>query len=293
MSGPRGQRYTRQLPPLHAPDGRKLTWCETGPADAPVAGLYLHRTGSSRLEVALYAEAATSLGVRLIAWDRPGHGGSTPQPGRTIADVVADARLVAAAAGMEPGNERAAVIGLAGGGSHVLALAALAPDLVGRAVAINPEPPRDDAVLALLDARTASLIRMARDRPRAFALVGKVTQSRNPMLRAWHRHRAHPQDRAVVIDSPLRGRFEATANEGARQRHAWLTEAQLLWQQPWGVPLEAFAVPLDVYTGDADPCRPFAESLAKAGAIVHTFPGGHLSGFTAEIMREILRLVRP
>jgi len=33
-------------------------------------------------------------------------------------------------------------------------------------------------------------------------------------------------------------------------------------------------------------------ALAAAGATVHAFPGGHFSGFTADTMRAILRLVQ-
>jgi len=288
MSGPRGRRYTRELAPLHTDDGRTLTWCETGPAEAPVAALYLHGTGSSRLEVALYAEAAAATAVRLVAWDRPGHGGSSPQPGRTVADVVGDARLVAAAAGVD----RPAVIGLSGGGSLVLALAALAPELVRHAVAINPGPPADEASLALIEHRMASMIRMARDQPRRFSVVAAVLQMRDPLSRALQRRQAHPLDRAVVFDSPLRGRFDAAAAEGERHRHAWVSEARMFWQQSWGVDLNSFAVPLDVFAGEDDQFRRFAESLAPAGATVHTFPGGHFSGFTADTMRAILRLVQ-
>ena len=34
-----------------------------------------------------------SVGLRLISYDRPGYGGSTPQPGRSVADCAADVRM--------------------------------------------------------------------------------------------------------------------------------------------------------------------------------------------------------
>jgi pimeloyl-ACP methyl ester carboxylesterase len=63
---------------------------------------------------------ATARGLRLISYDRPGYGESTPQPGRTMADCAADVRAICAALGIE----RLVTWGYSGGGPHVLACAA-------------------------------------------------------------------------------------------------------------------------------------------------------------------------
>ena len=80
----------RELDDLLLPDGRRLALCEVGDAYGVVA-FYFHGTGSSRLETALYANAAAAHGVRLVGWDRPGSGGSPAQPGRTLLDRGAGA----------------------------------------------------------------------------------------------------------------------------------------------------------------------------------------------------------
>jgi pimeloyl-ACP methyl ester carboxylesterase len=59
--------------------------------------------------------------VRLISYDRPGYGGSTSQPGRSVADCASDVRVICEALGIE----RVAMWGHSGGGPHVLACAAL------------------------------------------------------------------------------------------------------------------------------------------------------------------------
>jgi pimeloyl-ACP methyl ester carboxylesterase len=56
---------------------------------------------------------------------RPGYGGSAAQPGCSVADCAADVRAICAALGIE----RLAIWGISGGGPHVLACAALLPDL--------------------------------------------------------------------------------------------------------------------------------------------------------------------
>jgi pimeloyl-ACP methyl ester carboxylesterase len=72
---------------VQTPDGRVLAVEEAGdPNGHPVT---VHEgTPNSRH---LYPPAATAArGLRLISYDRPGYGGSTPQPGRSVADCAAD-----------------------------------------------------------------------------------------------------------------------------------------------------------------------------------------------------------
>lgn len=284
MSTGEGLSAVREHRPLPLADGRRLTWCEIGPAQATTTVLYLHGSGSSRLEVAAYGPSAERLGVRMVAWDRPRAGGSTAQPGRRVTDVVADARAVAEAAGVQ----RPAVVGLSGGGTHVLALAATAPDVISRAVAVNPGPPPHEDVLALLGRGTAGPIRLVTRSPRAFGAVAAVSQSRNPLMRRFVRSRVDAGDRAVLDDPVVGPLFELSAAEGRRQRGAWVEEARMFWDEPWSFGLDSFAVPLDVFTGESDGFAPFARSLAEGGATVHPFPGGHISGFTPEVMDAVL-----
>jgi len=80
---------------------------------------------------------AADRGLRLISYDRPGYGGSAPCPGRTIADCADDVRAICAALGIG----RLAMWGISGGGPHVLACAALLPDLVAAAASLaSPAP---------------------------------------------------------------------------------------------------------------------------------------------------------
>src|SRR5580693_5764215 len=75
---------------------------------------------------------AAARGLRLISYDRPGYGGSSPQPGRTVADCAGDVRAICA----ELGIDRLAMWGVSGGGPHLLACAALLPDLVPAAASL-------------------------------------------------------------------------------------------------------------------------------------------------------------
>lgn len=78
-------------------------------------------------------------GVRWISYDRPGYGGSTPSPGRSIADAATYASAVADALSID----RFAVMGHSGGGTHALGCAARLPERVLGAVSIAGLAPVD------------------------------------------------------------------------------------------------------------------------------------------------------
>ena len=79
----------------------------------------------------LFADAQR-LGLRWIGYDRPGYGGSTEHPGRTLASSAGDIAAIANHLGIE----RFAVMGHSGGASHALACAAAVPHRVLAAVAV-------------------------------------------------------------------------------------------------------------------------------------------------------------
>jgi pimeloyl-ACP methyl ester carboxylesterase len=95
--------------------------------------------GGRRLYGSRRLADAERRGVRLISYDRPGYGGSTAQPGRSVADCARDVRVICEALGIE----RMAMWGHSGGGPHVLACAALLPDLVPAVASLASLAPYD------------------------------------------------------------------------------------------------------------------------------------------------------
>jgi pimeloyl-ACP methyl ester carboxylesterase len=125
---------------VHTPDGRLLGVEDRGdPAGRPV--LVHHGTPSSRLVIRYgpYVPDAAERGLRLVRYDRPGYGESSPQPGHSVADTATDVRTICA----ELGIDRLATWGHSSGGRHVLACAALLPDLVTAAAAFGSPAPFD------------------------------------------------------------------------------------------------------------------------------------------------------
>ena len=105
-------------------DGRTLGYAEYGDRNG-VPVVFFHGTPGSRL-MAVPAWNDTSLGIRLIAPDRPGLGLSTYLPHRTLLNWPGDVAELADALKLE----KFIVAGVSGGGPHSLACAYALPDRV-------------------------------------------------------------------------------------------------------------------------------------------------------------------
>lgn len=81
---------------------------------------------------------ARAHGLRHVTYARPGYGGSTPQPGRTVADAAGDVTAILEAFG---GIDTIIFAGASGGGPHALAAAAVLGGRVrGTIIAASPAP---------------------------------------------------------------------------------------------------------------------------------------------------------
>jgi len=264
--------------------GRVLRVEEAGdPSGAPV--LMHHGTpGAGRLYGA-HVRDARARGIRLIAYDRPGYGGSTAQPGRTIADCAADVRAVARALGIE----RMALWGVSGGGPHAIACAALLPDLLVAVGSLASPAPYgvpgldyfagmgqenvDDTLLQLEDEPTARA-KLITDRARALALEPAEMAQAFPTLLS--------EVDGAALTPELAEYLARCSHDGlAPGGEGWWDDgcAQI---SPWGFDLEAIRVPVQLWHGRHDQFVPFqhGEWLASRipGVEAHlTEEDGHIT----------------
>lgn len=126
---------------LVLPDGRTLCYSICGKAELPPGSadpiptvFYFHSFPGSHHEAAAAHETAQRLGLRIITVSRPGYGGSTNDPNRTILSFSQD--VVALADHLH--IPRFAVMGISGGGPYVLACVhALPPHRLAGAMVIS------------------------------------------------------------------------------------------------------------------------------------------------------------
>ncbi len=106
------------------PDGRSLSYLLAGADSGPVVTV-LDGPCSRGLGRAL-GTTARELGIRLVIPDRPGSHGSTPKPGRTVADWPADQLALMD----ELGVEKFGIVTQSGGTPYGIAVAGAAPERV-------------------------------------------------------------------------------------------------------------------------------------------------------------------
>lgn len=241
--------------------GRELTVEDTGPASG--FPLLVHGGGGSRHLFPPAVAQARSYGFRLIGYDRPAYGGSTPLPGRTVGDCAQDVAAILA----ELGIARLAVWGFSGGGPYALATAALLPEAVAAVCVFAPLGPYGAAGLDFLagmdDSYRAEVEIFFADRAAARAkfrtdgaeMFGRLSTPEG-WLRTWG-------DRA--------GKDPAHDYQTARYLadvflDGWTNGDDGWWDDwsaflsPWGFDLESVAAPVSLWHGLADTRCPPAHS---------------------------------
>jgi pimeloyl-ACP methyl ester carboxylesterase len=263
---------------LTLPGGRTLHNYDTGPD--------CHGTGPAELTVVWQhgtpqtgppPEPLIALaGVRWLSADRPGYGGSTPRPGRSVADVAADTAALADAAGVG----RFAVLGASGGGPHALACAAVLPDRVTGVVSIAGVAPFDASGLdwfAGMAAGGAAEFRAAAAGPDALRALLERAGEPAPDLFA-------PPDLAALA-GPYGPWLIATAQDALATGRAGYVDDDLAFVAPWGFRPADVVAPVLLVHGGLDRLAPSAHSAWLAAhlptAELDLRPGdGHLSIFT-------------
>jgi pimeloyl-ACP methyl ester carboxylesterase len=250
-------------------DGRVLRVEEAGDPDGkPV--LTLHGTPGAGILYSPHVADAASRGIRLIGYDRPGYGGSTAQPGRTVADCAADVRAIAG----ELDLRRVGVWGISGGGPHALACAALLPDLVvavGTLASVAPygapgldyftgmgQSNLDDIKLMLAD-EAAARAKSFEDREHLLALSVETIVNAFATL-------VSPVDAAAFTPGLADYLWRAGHFGLASSDQGWWDDGKA-HLQPWGFEVEATRVPVQLWHGRHDRFVPFGHGEWLAGKI--------------------------
>lgn len=250
---------------VKTPDGRTLAVEDAGdPAGRPVM-VHVGTPGCRQLYGRTVADA-TARGLRLISYDRPGYGDSTPQPGRTMADTADDARVICDALGIG----RLAMWGLSGGGPPLLACAALLPGLVVAAACLcSPAPYDAEGLDWLAGFGTAALeeVRLMRnDEPAGRALFEKdreemLATSPADLAAQWAPGLPPGDDQGFLVDEAIcMQRAMAPGIEGAWDDCV----AQLT---PWGFDVARITVPVLLMHGRLDKAVPFGHGQWLAAHI--------------------------
>ncbi|MCX4822061.1 alpha/beta hydrolase [Streptomyces sp. NBC_01142] len=247
---------------MRATDGRHLMVERLGdPHGRPV--FLLHGTPGSRLGPAPRGMVLYQRGTQLIAYDRPGYGGSDRLAGRSVADVAQDVRAIAD----ELDLEQFAVVGRSGGAPHALACAALMPERVTRAAALVTLAPRDADGLDWFEGMAASNVteftRASLD-PVGLAerFIVRSAEIRKDPIRLLDdlRRELTDSDRMVVADAGVRSMLLRNYQEALRtSAYGWIDDA-LAFCSPWGFDPADIKNPVMLWHGEKDVFSPVGHS---------------------------------
>lgn len=279
--------------------GRVIGFAEYGDPGGR-AVLWFHGTPGGRRQIPPVARrAASELGVRLIALERPGIGDSTPHLYRNVLGWATDVGEITDRLGID----RFAAIGLSGGGPYVLACAAQHADRMTAGGLLGSVAPArgPDAVaggLVALAVPFAPIVAALRQ-PLGAALwtgVRFIMPLRDLAFEAYVRI-SPPGDQRVFRQPEMREMFLDDLMRAARRRvEAPLTDV-VLFVREWGFALGDLRVPIRLWHGDADNIVPLHHGEHLAARIpdseLRVRPGeSHLGGLDAaeEVMGTLLDL---
>lgn len=246
---------------LQLPDGRQLAYHEFGdPTGIPAC--YCHGFPSSGREAMLVHDQALALGIRLIAPDRPGYGGSSIQPDRQIRDWPTDLAVLAETLGLES----FALIGVSGGAPYTLAtLAALPERIRGCALVCPLGPVYLDAVLEQMTLTVQTTLRIGHQ-PRwmiDLLFANPITEG----LKRWpgivgqirHMAAAEPDRRALAMDDGA-AILDSTIEEAMAHGAPGAKQDLELYLKPWDIDFSRLQTPIRLWHGDRDETVPLSHS---------------------------------
>ena len=265
-------------------DGRTLHVYDEGDPDGLVVFEH-HGTPGSGLAYPPDLELARRRGLRVVSYDRAGYGGSTPKPGRRVADIAADVEDVLDALEVE----RFVSLGGSGGGPHSLALGALLAD---RCLAVGAIASPTPWVAEGIDQTAGMGEQNVQEFGAALEGADALTAYLEPEAEQF---RAATAEQIRDLMSTLLPPVDREVLTGERAAHAkanidralatgvagWRDD-DLAFVEPWGFELDAIRVPALLWQGVQDLMVPVAHGrwLAERipGVEAHiSEEDGHLS----------------
>jgi pimeloyl-ACP methyl ester carboxylesterase len=241
-------------------DGRTLQVAESGDSDGIPVVFHSGTPGSYVLPASIIQDAKAH-GVRLISYDRPGYGESTPWSSRTVGSAAQDVAAIAKYLHLE----RLGTIGASGGGPHALACAALLPDLIAGAVAMESLAPFSASGLdwfAKMDEGSTAKFRAAEQGRTAMtefvapAAAGILNTTVEQMVEGF-RSMSNSAEKVAILEAGGKWFFDTSRVALKNGNEGWIDD-NLAFCMLWGFDVAQIQVPVLVMHGVQDTMVPVA-----------------------------------
>jgi pimeloyl-ACP methyl ester carboxylesterase len=194
-------------------------------------------------------DAAATLGIRWIGYDRPGYGGSTAKPENSVASAAHDAARIADRLGVDT----FAVLGHSGGGPRALACAARLPDRVVAVATISSPAPWPAENLDYFAGMSAGSNRELR----------AAIQGREVLADVLASEEFDPESFTAADDDALAGEwawFGGVVNAATANGLDGMIEDDVSAMAPWGFDPAQITAPTLIVHGTADRMIPSSHS---------------------------------
>ncbi len=274
-------------------DGRGLAFSEIGDASGSTV-FYFHGAPTSRLWLVPWEMEFADRGLRVVSPDRPGYGGSSPQPGRTMSDWPTDVARLADALGID----RFVVAGCSSGGPYAVACGVLLPKRVSGAVVLAGVT--DMAWPEAWDGYAEAEISMMRmpDEQSVAARCEELFGADGSGFPGSSGLELPEPDKALFSDEKTANALRASITEAFRQGVGGYASDVFVQGRAWPFAPGAMTTPAILAHGELDTIVPLAHSRHTAelipGSSLRILPGhGHMSisselpGLCAELIQSL------
>lgn len=221
-------------------DGRTLHAYDTG-SDGKLPLFWHHGTPNLGEPPEPLFAAAAEFGMRWLSYDRPGYGGSSLHPGRSVGSAASDVASIANALGID----RFAVMGHSGGASHALACGALLPERVVGVISVSALAPFGAENLDWFEGMVASGVASLRA-----AAEGRETKAKHQASGSEYDPEFTRADWAALSGEwSWLGRM---AGAGMRSGPWGLIDDDVAYVNPWGCDPRQIVAPTLILQGGAD-----------------------------------------